>query len=310
MLYLLNQFCKRGHTATVVVNSHPIEPATLGHLELIPATRNSREYARCDVMLTHLDYSEHTMDMAEYWDKPCIHLIHNHISIDRFKLCRKSDLFIFAANWVLRECLDRTAEFHTTVCYPPVPRADFHNTIPLEERNAVLLSNLNSNKGGDLLKVVATAMPNVRFIGIQGAYGKQLFPSKDMKNVEIVPHTSNPTQYYDQARVVWCPSRYESFGMVAVEALHAGIPVVASETDGLLESVTHEGGQLIPLSKRDYIGNWIDPIRLLMTDDQHWQHWAQRARIRSLQLAALAEQQVDHTIAQIERVVVRARKGH
>ena len=39
--------------------------------------------------------------------------------------------------------------------------------------------------------------------------------------------------YYAAADVVAVPSRYESFGLVAVEALACGAPVVASRAGGL-----------------------------------------------------------------------------
>ena len=39
--------------------------------------------------------------------------------------------------------------------------------------------------------------------------------------------------YYSAAEVVVVPSHYESFGMVALEAMACGIPVVASDVGGL-----------------------------------------------------------------------------
>jgi len=53
---------------------------------------------------------------------------------------------------------------------------------------------------------------------------------------------------YCSADVVLMPSRYESFGLVAVEALAAGAPVVTSKTGGLSEVVEDDvSGFLIPL---------------------------------------------------------------
>jgi glycosyltransferase involved in cell wall biosynthesis len=58
-------------------------------------------------------------------------------------------------------------------------------------------------------------------------------------------------QYYTAADVLVLPSHYESFGMVALEAMACGTPVVASQVGGLASTVVHERtGLLAP------VGDW------------------------------------------------------
>jgi D-inositol-3-phosphate glycosyltransferase len=53
------------------------------------------------------------------------------------------------------------------------------------------------------------------------------------RDQEILPY------YYAAANVVVMPSHYESFGMVALEAMAMGTPVIASEVGGLAHLVQH-----------------------------------------------------------------------
>ncbi len=58
-------------------------------------------------------------------------------------------------------------------------------------------------------------------------------------------------QYYAAADVFVMPSHYESFGMVVLEAMACGTPVVASWVGGLASTVVHERtGLLVP------VGSW------------------------------------------------------
>ena len=72
--------------------------------------------------------------------------------------------------------------------------------------------------------------------------------------------------YYSAAEMVVMPSHYESFGMVALEAMACGTPVVASKVGGLAFSVQDgetgflvPGGDPVALAAR---------IRLLLTDHE------------------------------------------
>lgn len=64
--------------------------------------------------------------------------------------------------------------------------------------------------------------------------------------VGSVPHADLPL-YYNAADVCVVPSYYESFGLVAVEAMACGTPVVASRVGGLTSTIMDgETGYLIP----------------------------------------------------------------
>lgn len=71
--------------------------------------------------------------------------------------------------------------------------------------------------------------------------------------------------YYSAAEVVVVPSHYESFGMVALEAMACGTPVVASETGGLAFLVKNgETGFHVPAADS---GALAERLRTLMADE-------------------------------------------
>jgi D-inositol-3-phosphate glycosyltransferase len=66
-------------------------------------------------------------------------------------------------------------------------------------------------------------------------------------------------QYYAAADMLVLPSHYESFGMVALEAMACGTPVVASHVGGLASTIVHERtGLLVP------VGDWPAFARAIM----------------------------------------------
>jgi D-inositol-3-phosphate glycosyltransferase len=93
--------------------------------------------------------------------------------------------------------------------------------------------------------------------------------------VGAVPHEELPL-YYSAADVSVMPSSYESFGLVAVESLACGTPVVATRVGGLTSIVRDgETGLLVPWRDADL---FAERLLQLLHDDGLRQRLAGQAR--------------------------------
>jgi starch synthase len=70
-------------------------------------------------------------------------------------------------------------------------------------------------------------------------------------------------QLYSNARIFCCPSVYEPFGIINLEAMACGAPVVASATGGIKEVVVDgETGYLVPFKQ--------DPLTSFPTNSEQF----------------------------------------
>jgi glycosyltransferase involved in cell wall biosynthesis len=76
------------------------------------------------------------------------------------------------------------------------------------------------------------------------------------------PTTAELALLYAGARALAFPSRYEGFGLPALEAMACGTPVLATDGSALREVVA-DGGWLLPLEE----ATWADALATIATDD-------------------------------------------
>jgi UDP-glucose:(heptosyl)LPS alpha-1,3-glucosyltransferase len=100
-------------------------------------------------------------------------------------------------------------------------------------------------KSHTYLKALAAAAPQVRFVLVT--------PSRryhwTSPNVQILPPTVALERYYAAADAFVFPTAYDSFGMVVLEAMAAGLPVFSSDQAGAAELITSGAdGYVMPLS--------------------------------------------------------------
>ena len=157
-----------------------------------------------------------------------------------------------------------------SACAIFVPMVDYREYGRVEgkegkERKYVTLSNVNDNKGGNLLVQLAKALPDVEFLGVKGGYRKQITVS-DVPNLKYIEHTPKIRDVYAQTWVQIMPSKEETWGRTAVEAMSSGIPVIVSPTPGLRECCE----QAAIYCDRNDLDAWVAAIRHLKRDGEHY----------------------------------------
>ena len=93
-------------------------------------------------------------------------------------------------------------------------------------------------------------------------------------NIEMVGFQKNPYKYLKKAKLLLMPSKYEGFGLAAVESLALGKPVVCSGAGGLRDIVTPECGAICS-TKEEY----LQEINQLLENKEYYNFKAQNATI-------------------------------
>lgn len=102
-------------------------------------------------------------------------------------------------------------------------------------------------------------------------------------------------QLYSAAEVFCCPSIYEPFGIINLEAMACETAVVAAAVGGIPEVVVHgETGYLVPLAQKhespfsplhpdDFARDLADPINKLMADPERRARFVKAGRERAIE---------------------------
>ena len=206
-------------------------------------------------VFTHLDYTRWSIGAATLYKKPLFHLIHNTHNYPEIADSDTSQHVVYNSKWAKEKLGYKWSNFILT---PPIDYREFDIDVDTADNQYITLINTNENKGGKIFEEIARAMPHKKFLGVEGSYDNQI--TANLPNITYIKKTADILSVYKQTRILLMPSKYESWGMTATEAMCCGIPVVSSEAEGLKENCAKAG---IFVKDRDDIKSWVNEINKL-----------------------------------------------
>ena len=171
------------------------------------------------------------------------------------------------------------SEVKYQILRPPVAWHEYEVPVKDHERTYVTLSNLNEPKGGQILIEIAKITPDVQFLGVRGSYWKQI-EDKSVPNITYIDNTPRIKDVYAKTKILIMPSKEETWGRTAIEAMSSGIPVIAAPTPGLKECCMDAA----LFVERNDIEEWSRLINRLCNDKSFYDEFSNRGRIRAKQL--------------------------
>ena len=236
-------------------------------------------FLHSSIIFSHHTQEPNAVITAGIVKRPIVLLMHDHGRKDFLRQYSslsysKNIYLIHNSNW-LKEYYSGFG-FQNFVLYPPVFWKDYETET---SRQYITLINCNKNKGGEVLIKIAKKMSDLQFMGVKGAYNKQIIDSR-VSNILYIPQTPYIKSVYAKTGILLMPSKEESWGRTAIEAMSSGIPVIAHPTPGLLESCGDAG----IFCDREKPDTWIAAIRRLKTDAEYYKSVSDLCRARAKEL--------------------------
>ena len=144
-----------------------------------------------------------------------------------------------------------------------------------------------------IAEVLSRCRPDIPLLMVEGANKARLLPQlgidlSGIKNLTVMPNTPDSRAFLAVTKLLLMPSVMENVGLVAMEAMLNGIPVVASNRGALPETIGNAGfrleippqytteSRLVPAPEE--VSPWVETIIRLWDDQQYYDRWSRAAR--------------------------------
>lgn len=202
------------------------------------------------------------------------------------------------AGYIARHCPAKAQVIHPPI-YGAPPFADFSSF----DSGLILMINPCVVKGLPIFLALARRFPNYEFGALTGwgTTSADRATLAQLPNVTMIPSVGDIEEALSRTRLLLMPSLwYEGFGLIVMEAMLRGVPVIASDSGGLLEAkegtgyivpvraieryepVFDENHMPRPVAAAQDIGPWESALRELLTDRAAYEGESARSRAAAL----------------------------
>lgn len=228
----------------------------------------------------------------EYYDKQVIsvsslkdrivNLLRSGIkNIDRRNIKYNKNLFVIVNSLKSKKIIDQIYDIDSTVVYPGIDIYRFgkNTSISSRKNNILCVGSINKLKNQlGVLKHISRSEINFPFCVIFAGNGGDLEYIQELHNyaknngikIKVNLNFTNDKliDLYKKSKIFIYDPVSEPFGVVVLEALRAGIPLlVSSEGGGYTELINKKTGYI--LSRTDRKG-WGTAINVLLTNKEKW----------------------------------------
>ena len=183
-------------------------------------------------------------------------------------------------------------------------------TVMMEENyDIIFMGRLTDQKDPlrfiQLMELLAKQIPNLKVAMVgQGEMKAECETQIQQEHIEkvisMLGFMENPYPVLNASKILCLPSKYEGYGLVAIEALALGKPVVASKVGGIPMIVDSSCGSLCDTDEE-----WIQSCIRLLTEEKAYQQKSEAAIQKANQLNNIQEyiQHIEKTYDDLMKLI-------
>jgi|TARA_B100001094_G_scaffold322501_1_gene371937 glycosyltransferase involved in cell wall biosynthesis len=238
-------------------------------------------------------------------DNPLFTEKHAHYIINS-PLFFNPDFVVSCSKWVER-FIDPTDKLPKFVLHPPLGETN-EPTTKLDRVNITMI-NPQYHKGRSYMADIINEFNNKwTYRVLLGGYGGDKQEFVDMiadswavrdGRVEIVPYVEQIEDALCATDLFIFPSRFEGYGMAAVEPMIHGVPVMVQNYPSVIEAVG-DGAIIMPYGQDSK--EWVETIEELFFDDEEYEEFKEKGYKRVQQLKDREHEEMKNFITFMENI--------